>query len=126
MGLVETENYSDLEQNIQTVFSWCRQAENRGIFQGDLCRAQILGKDIAEIVLIRMESRRWRDLHKHIDALFETWLKIEHEKVYDEFIRRKEQEQEEKQFVNLKAESMSDLVQSLMHMSAMELDADGS
>lgn len=108
------------------LFEWCRQAEERGLLQGDLSTVQAICKDIAKMNAIIVERKSKRRLYDKLDDMVEFWFAIEHHEMWErKKMVEKMREQEEETYVDLTAPDMMTMLEKVKRLTNMEGEGPG-
>ena len=103
------------------LFEWCRQAEERGVLQGDLNTVQAICKDIAKTNSIVVERRVRSRLYDKMDDMVEFWFAIEHHEMWErKKMAEKAREQDEETYVDLTAPDMTAMLEKVKRLTNME------
>ena len=107
------------------VLWWCRQANDRGLLQGDVNRIRAMAKDACFRMDIARERRKDDVKTARLESLIDMWMAIEHNQIYEEKQRKKSYEAENRDSnqVNLLAPDMAGILEMLRRDAELESEA---
>ena len=99
------------------MLSWCRRAYDKGLCQGDTNAALTVALSIAKRMEAERENNMVKAVLKRMGNLFDSWMAIEHPKVYDQVLRDRETESS-MDAPQMDAVSMDEMIAKLQSLAA--------
>lgn len=103
---------------------WCRQADERGLLQGDVNHARGIAKDICLRMSQVREKRMDSVLVNRIDSIIDLWMSLSYPNAYEQHKAAKlaEAANEGSNTHNLLAPDMASMLDRLRRVASMETD----